>query len=89
MKAPDGRWVWFFGAGGAEGDPARRDILGGKGASLAAMSRAGLPVPPGFTISVQACEQHHATGGEWPEGLAEQVRANLARLEQVTHLTFG
>jgi pyruvate,water dikinase len=80
--------VFFFGQGSSEGDPARKDILGGKGASLAAMSRAGFPVPPGFTISAECCayvEEH----GAWPPRLEEQVRAALARLETLTQRTFG
>ena len=96
MPAPEGRlnnpadrWVWFFGAGCAEGDPARKDLLGGKGASLAAMTRAGLPVPAGFTITVPACEHYHRSGGRWPAGLAEQVRASLQRLQDATGLTYG
>ncbi|MFW6158224.1 MAG: PEP/pyruvate-binding domain-containing protein [Planctomycetota bacterium] len=83
------KWVYFFGEGDSEGDPERRDILGGKGASLAAMSRAGLPVPPGFTISAELCPLIEQTGGKWPEGLEEQVRDALARLEELTGRTFG
>ncbi|HUW56573.1 MAG TPA: PEP/pyruvate-binding domain-containing protein [Planctomycetota bacterium] len=83
-----GKWIFAFGDGGAEGDPERKDVLGGKGASLAAMSRAGLPVPPGFTISVECCRQYHENG-TWPEGLEEEVRDNLARLEQAARRDFG
>jgi phosphohistidine swiveling domain-containing protein len=82
------RWVYFFGDGSAEGDPDRRDILGGKGASLAAMTRAGLPVPPGFTISTECCRLF-LKDGTWPEGLAEQVDDALGRLERATGRTFG
>ena len=82
------QWVYFFGEGSCEGDPERKDLLGGKGASLAAMSSAGLPVPPGFTICVDCCPAYLETGG-WPEGLEEQVRGNLAKLESVTGRTFG
>ena len=84
-----GRWVYFFGNGGAEGDPQRKDILGGKGASLAAMSRAGLPVPPGFTISTECCRLFLDAGQTWPEGLREEVRQQLARLEAATGRTYG
>ncbi len=80
--------VFFFGDGACEGDPERKDVLGGKGASLADMSRAGLPVPPGFTISVQCCEEYHATGG-WPVGLEDEVRAYMARLERSTGRAYG
>ena len=81
--------VFFFGDGSCEGDPTRKDVLGGKGASLAAMSCAGLPVPPGFTITVGCCKQYHANGQRWPDGLEEEVRAQLARLESSTGRTFG
>ena len=83
------RYVYFFGEGGSEGDPARKDLLGGKGASLAAMSRAGLPVPPGFTISAECCPLYLEGDGRWPEGLEEEIRANLARLEEATGRTYG
>ena len=83
-----GQFIYFFGAGSSEGDPARPDILGGKGASLAAMSRAGLPVPPGFTISAECCPVVERTGA-WPPGLKEQVRAAMARLEEMMGRTFG
>ncbi|NLF30068.1 MAG: hypothetical protein GX591_04175, partial [Planctomycetes bacterium] len=88
---PDGppRWTFFFGEGDSEGDPARKDELGGKGASLAAMSRAGLPVPPGFTLSVACCAYVHAHGGAWPDGLDAEVRRAVARLERVTGRRFG
>jgi pyruvate,water dikinase len=83
------RWTYFFGAGQTEGDPARKDILGGKGASLAAMSRAGLPVPPGFTIATRCCRLFLQGGGRWPEGLEEEVRRGLARLEVAAGRKFG
>jgi len=80
--------VYFFGDGLAEGDPARPDVLGGKGASLAAMSAAGLPVPPGFTICIACCRHYHEHG-RWPEGLEGHLRACIARLEKTTGRTFG
>src|SRR2546421_7552156 len=87
LAACDGH-IFAFGGGTSEGDPARKDLLGGKGASLAAMSRAGFPVPPGFTISAACCEhveRHHA----WPPGLEEEVRRAIARLEAATDRFFG
>ncbi|MEX0716746.1 MAG: PEP/pyruvate-binding domain-containing protein [Planctomycetaceae bacterium] len=81
--------VFFFGDGASDGDPAWRDILGGKGASLAAMCRAGLPVPPGFTISAECCRDFHAAGRKWPERLEEEIRAGLARIEQATGRPYG
>ena len=81
--------VYFFGDGQSEGDPARRDILGGKGASLAELTRAGLPVPPGFTISVECCESYLGAHGVWPDGLTEEIRAAMDRLEQAFGRKFG
>ena len=86
--ADSSQLIYFFGAGASEGDPERTDILGGKGASLASMSRAGLPVPPGFTLSAECCPIVEATGA-WPPGLADQVRSAMARLEAMTGRTFG
>jgi len=83
------KWVYSFGEGRSEGNPARRDLLGGKGASLAAMSRAGLPVPPGFTLSAELCPLVNEAGGTWPEGLEAQVRAAMAGLENVTGRKYG
>ena len=83
------RWTYFFSPGQTEGDPDRKDILGGKGASLAAMSRAGLPVPPGFTISAECCRLFLGTSGRWPAGLEDEVRQSLARLEEAAGRRFG
>ncbi len=83
------RWTYFFSQGGVEGDPDAKDILGGKGASLAAMSKAGLPVPPGFTISTQCCRLYLDNHGKWPEGLEAEVREQIARLEGITQRKFG
>ncbi len=83
------RWVYFFGPDGAEGEPDRKDVLGGKGAGLAAMTRAGLPVPPGFTIATECCRRFLESGGVWPEGLEDEVRRNLARLEEAAGRRFG
>ncbi|NLX60811.1 MAG: hypothetical protein GXY74_17185 [Phycisphaerae bacterium] len=83
------RLIYFFGDNTCEGDPKRKDILGGKGSSLAAMSCAGLPVPPGFTISIQCCRYYHEHNGRWPDGLEGELRAYMARLEKCTGMTFG
>jgi pyruvate,orthophosphate dikinase len=68
------KWVYLFEEGYRE-IPAerRRDLLGGKGAGLAEMAGAGLPVPPGFTITTEACNAYFAAGRQFPEGLWEQV----------------
>src|SRR5216683_2309951 len=67
------KWVYFFGAGKAEGDGTWRDLLGGKGAGLAEMTRIGLPVPGGFTISTAACDYYYKNGKKFPPELKKQV----------------
>ena len=89
-SAVGGRWVYPFGPGLSEsGDQPGREQLGGKGAGLAEMSRAGLPVPPGFTITTDCCRAFFAAGERWPEGLEKEVRAALAALEQTVGRPFG
>ena len=83
------KFVYFFGRGLAEGDESMHDLLGGKGGGLAGMTRAGLPVPPGFTISTEACRVFIRSGGELPDGLDEQVAEALQRLEDLTGQGFG
>jgi pyruvate,orthophosphate dikinase len=80
--------VFAFGDGKAEGDPTRRDLLGDKGAGLAEMTSLGLPVPPGFTISTEACRAYSSTGNI-PEALAPAVDEALATLEKRTGMRFG
>jgi len=81
--------VFPFGIGVPQGDSAPLEILGGKGASLAEMCRAGFPVPPGFTISTACCAWVEQHGGHWPEGLEDVVRASMQQLERTTQRTFG
>jgi pyruvate,water dikinase len=83
------RFIWFFANGQADASSEHRHLVGGKGASLADMTRAGLNVPPGFTISAACCDRYYQAGQRWPEGLEEQVRAALGRLEQVAGRSFG
>ena len=71
-----------------EGDRTMAELLGGKGAGLAEMTRLGLPVPPGFIVTTEACRAFLAAGGD-PEGLWEQVDAALADLEQRSGLALG
>src|SRR6267378_7483461 len=78
------KWVYFFGAGKAEGDGTWRDLLGGKGAGLAEMTRIGLPVPGGFTISTAACDYYYKNGKKFPPELKKQVTENVAKLEKIT-----
>ena len=80
--------VYRFGGGAADGDAGMRDLLGGKGAGLAEMSRLGLPVPPGFTIATGVCNAYCADGG-YPDGLAAEVDAALAGIEAAVGARFG
>src|SRR5258708_6803029 len=83
------KWVYFFGAGKAEGDGTWRDLLGGKGAGLAEMTRIGLPVPGGFTISTAACDYYYKNGKKFPPELKKQVTDNVAKLEKITKKKLG
>jgi len=83
------KWVYFFGAGKAEGDGEWRDLLGGKGAGLAEMTRIGLPVPAGFTISTEACDYFYKNNKKYPAELKKQVLDNVAKLEKATKKKLG
>ena len=83
------RWVYFFGNGKAEGKGDQKELLGGKGAGLAEMTRIGLPVPGGFTITTGACAEFNKRGKKWPPDLDRQVRQNLSRLERACKKEFG
>src|SRR5258708_40214298 len=74
------KFVYSFGASGADGDGKMKDILGGKGAGLAEMCKAGLPVPPGFTISTEVCNTYFENGNRVPAEVETQMAAALARL---------
>lgn len=81
--------VYSFGPTETEGTGDMRDLLGGKGAGLAEMSRAGIPVPPGFTITTRVCNLFYASGGRVPEEFAHQQQAALRRLEEVQGKRLG
>ncbi|HXJ11276.1 MAG TPA: pyruvate, phosphate dikinase [Candidatus Limnocylindrales bacterium] len=83
------KWVYFFGAGKSEGDGEWRDLLGGKGAGLAEMTRIGLPVPAGFTISTETCDYFYKNGKKYPSELKKQVIDNVKKLERVTGKKLG
>ncbi|QDH74110.1 pyruvate, phosphate dikinase [Brevundimonas sp. M20] len=83
------QWVYGFGGGSADGDASMKNLLGGKGANLAEMSALGLPVPPGFTITTEACNHYYAQGQSYPADLTEQVKAGLAKVEGIVGKTFG
>ena len=79
------KWVYLF----REGSGDQKDLLGGKGAGVAEMTRAGMPVPPGFTITTEACRQYYADGRRFPEGLWEQAQEALKEVEKATGKGFG
>ena len=83
------RWVYAFGGGSADGDASMKDLLGGKGANLAEMSSLGLPVPPGFTVTTEACVHYYSNDKSYPAGLTEQVAEGLKAVEQITGKLFG
>jgi len=72
-----------------EGSAAMKRLLGGKGANLAEMTSLGLPIPPGFTITTEACNAYYAGGGKMPDGLFEEVREALKRIEEKKNQRFG
>ncbi|MCP2520265.1 pyruvate, phosphate dikinase [SCandidatus Aminicenantes bacterium Aminicenantia_JdfR_composite] len=83
------KYVYFFGPGGAEGNKDMKDILGGKGSGLAEMTNAGLPVPPGFTISTEVCNIFYQNDEKVPEEVMKEILENLKKLEEVNNKKFG
>jgi pyruvate, orthophosphate dikinase len=83
------KYVYFFGAGKADGTGDMKDLLGGKGAGLAEMTRIGLPVPAGFTITTEACDYYLQHGKKYPKELRAEVDKNLVRLEKLTGKKLG
>jgi pyruvate,orthophosphate dikinase len=83
------RYIYAWGGGRAEGDATMRDLLGGKGAGLAEMTNAGLPVPPGFTITTEACNDYFANDKQLPAGLWDDVLEAVRAVEQLTGKGFG
>lgn len=79
------KYVYLFN----EGDANMRDLLGGKGANLAEMSKLGMPVPNGFTITTEACNQYYDDGEKISEGIQEQILEYLNKLEEETGKKFG
>src|ERR687890_127864 len=77
--------IYFF----DEADGRNKMLLGGKGAGLAEMTRLGLPVPPGFIITTEICEKFYEAGRRLPDGLMDEVRKSIRRLEGLTGKRFG
>ncbi len=83
------KFVYAFMNGAAEGNPGDGALLGGKGAGLADMTRAGLPVPPGFTLTTAACRAYYKENNNLPDGLWEETLAALGQLEKATGKKLG
>lgn len=83
------KWVYTFGDGAAEGRAGDKNLLGGKGANLAEMCSLGLPVPPGFTITTEACNHYYANGRAYPDTLEGDVDEALGHIGRITGRSFG
>jgi pyruvate,orthophosphate dikinase len=83
------QFVYFFGNGKADGDRTMKDLLGGKGSGLAEMTNAGLPVPPGFTISTDACTLYYKEGRKVPASVDVEMVDNLRKLEKAAGAKLG
>ena len=83
------KYVYLFSQEKSEGGADKKELLGGKGANLAQMARLGLPVPPGFTISTEACTYYYQNNQTYPKGLEDEVKKNLAEVEKIKKAKFG
>src|SRR6476660_7031857 len=83
------KFVYFFGNGKADGDRTMKDTLGGKGSGLAEMTNAGLPVPPGFTISTDVCTIYYQEHGKIPSTIDREIEENLKKLEKAAGADLG
>lgn len=83
------KYIYFFAEGKAEGNGQMKDLLGGKGAGLAEMTNAGIPVPPGFTITTEACRYFYSHNQKLPPELKEEYEQAISRLEKATGKRFG
>ncbi len=83
------RYIYFFGGGKADGNGKMKEVLGGKGAGLAEMTNAGIPVPPGFTISTEVCRLFYANRQKSPKWLDAECKKHLAHVEKLVGLRLG
>src|SRR5712692_1105737 len=83
------KYAYFFGGGKAEGKASMRELLGGKGAGLHEMTRIGVPVPPGFTITTEVCAYYYDHRRQYPKGLADEIAISLGRVEKFIGRKFG
>ncbi len=89
VSAVKSKYVYFFGASKADGNGSMKALLGGKGANLAEMSRIGLPVPAGYTISTEVCTYYYANRRTYPAALQSQVEAGISGMEKIMGCKFG
>ena len=87
--AKSAKYVYLFGNKKADGNGSMKPLLGGKGANLAEMSRIGLPVPPGFTITTEVCTYYYANKKTYPKTLDPAVKAGVASIEKIMGTKFG
>src|SRR5947208_12779627 len=87
--AKKAKYVYVFGNKKADGDGTMKPLLGGKGANLAEMSRIGLPVPPGFTITTEVCTYYYANKRTYPKVLEAQAKSGVAFIEKIMGTKFG
>src|SRR5438045_9309974 len=83
------KYVYFFGNGKADGNRNMKDLLGGKGAGLAEMTNAGLPVPPGFTISTEVCNIYYREKQKIPAAIDREIDDQVGKLEKAAGATHG
>ena len=83
------KYIYFFGSGKADGKGTMKDLLGGKGAGLAEMTNLKIPVPAGFTITTEACNEYFKSGKKYPPGMWEQVLENVKKVEKAMGMPFG
>src|SRR3954465_11639985 len=88
-SARSAKYVYYFGNGRADGNGTMKSLLGGKGANLAEMTRIGLPVPPGFTISTEVCTYFYAHNRTYPAAMQPQVEEGVHRMERIMGTKFG
>src|SRR3954463_14192671 len=89
MASKSHKYVYVFGNKKADGDGSMKPLLGGKGANLAEMTRIGLPVPPGFTITTEVCTYYYAQKRTYPKELQAQMEAGVANMEKIMGCKFG
>src|SRR5215475_5962606 len=89
MAKASAKYVYLFGNKKADGNGSMKPLLGGKGANLAEMSRIGLPVPPGFTITTEVCSYYYQNKKRYPKLLETQVKTGVAFIEKIMGTKFG